>query len=411
MDTVHVRHNRRSRISITIFTLLAIFCGYFLLHVLISPLQPILPLFDVPSAKTSTPATYHNYTSPFSFDLDQAVNPDWMSHIPDEVYLNSISIPGTHDTLTFDLVDNEVFQCQNHNLKTQLRAGLRYFDIRGRLLVNASATSQEPSIGIFHGHVSTGYNFQDVLLTIFSFLDEHPSEGIVMRLKEEGAPVPIGDPSDSWETGTYNTTFEEAFNYYRLNNSLTAPGCKAHLLHPWPAHPPRTMPTMAELRGRVIVLYEFDTTAGGGGGGGGYYGIPWKSEHITLEDMWIIMDPILLADKWDAVRQNLQLAAASADDGDVLFLSHLSASVGVTPIEAAAGPLEDRTNGTVIKGINDRVGQWLEEGEATGERGKTGVVMGDFPGKRLVEDILKRNEWLTRRRGLPDSGLSDGGRR
>lgn len=396
-DALHNRHSRRSRTSITIFTLLAILCGYFLLHLLISPLQPILPLFDIPSTKTPAPATYHNYTSSFSFDLNQAVNPDWMSHIPDDVYLNSISIPGTHDTLTFDLVDNEVFQCQNHDLKTQLRAGLRYFDIRGRLLVNAStAASQPPRIGIFHGHVSTGYTFQDVLMALFSFLDEHPSEGIVMRLKEEGTPVPIGDPSENWETGTYNTTFEEAFNYYRLNNSLTAPGCEAHLLHPWPTHPARAMlPTMAELRGRVIVLYEFETA----GGGGDYYGIPWTSEHITLEDMWIVMDPSLLAAKWDAVRQNLQLAAASADDGDVLFLSHLSASVGVTPIEAAAGPLADRTNGTVIMGINDRVGQWLEDGEATaGDKGKTGVVMGDFPGQRLVEDILKRNAWLTRKR-------------
>ncbi|KAF3767575.1 PLC-like phosphodiesterase, partial [Cryphonectria parasitica EP155] len=356
---------------------------------------------------------YHNYTSSFSFDLDQAVHPEWMSSIPDTASLSSLSIPGTHDTFTFDLVDNNIFQCQNHNLQTQLRAGLRYFDIRGRLLYGATSSgapdkAPPPNIGIFHGHVYTGYTFQDVLLAMFAFLDEHPSEGIVMRVKEEGTPLPVGGDGDQdiWTTGVYNVTFEEAFNYYRLQNSATAQGCEEHLLFPWPSSSSsssspssaRVIPTVGELRSRILVLYEFDTPLASN------YGIPWTSDHIALEDLWIILDPQLLDNKWDAVRQNLLLAGASAGDADKLFLSHLSASVGVLPIEAAAGPLEDRTNGSVIAGINDRTGLWLEEDEKEGkgggggklgEKGKTGVIMGDFPGKRLVEDILRRNEWLS----------------
>lgn len=400
--TMPALHTRRSRTTITIFTLLAILCGYFLLHLLVSPSQSFLPLFLGTSAPKSQqpPATYHNYTSAYSFDLDQAVNPDWMARIPDDAYLSSLSIPGTHDTMTFDLVTNDVFQCQNHDLKTQLAAGLRYFDIRGRLLVDASVTSfqegrrADPKIGIFHGHVPTGYMFEDVLQTMFSFLDAHPSEGIIMRVKQEGAPVPYGDPGKEWATGTTGDTnpfaFEDAFNHYRLTHPLTAPGCEKHLLYPWPSPPaaPRAVPKMAELRGRVLVLYEFPTSRGNASA----YGIPWDSDaHIALEDLWIILDLAHLDDKEEAIRANLKLAAASADDADVLFLSHLSASVGVLPIEAAAGPLAERSNGTLISGINDRTGRWLENGE-----GKTGVIMGDFMGTRLVGDILRRNEWLMR---------------
>lgn len=381
--------SRRSRTSVAIFTILAIFGGYFLLHLLVSPLQPILPIFTAPwTSNTRPPASYHNYTSAFSFDLHLAANPSWMARIPDTVNLNSLSIPGTHDTLTYDLVTNNVFQCQNQDLKTQLHAGLRYLDIRGRLVYNASAgADQDPVIGIYHGHVSTGYDFQDVLQTVFDFLDENPSEGIIMRVKEEGAPLPTGSPAEPWLSGTYNTTFEEAFRYYRRTHPLTAPGCERHLLAPWPRDD-RLVPTMAEMRGRVLVLYEFDTVAAAAAPDG----IPWQSSHIALEDMWIILDPALLEAKWDAVRQNLEAAAGSAEDGDVLFLSHLSASVGVTPIEAAAGPLADRTNGTVIRGLNERTGTWLEAGGRTGKT--TGVIMADFPGERLVGSILRRNAWL-----------------
>lgn len=347
--------------------------------------------------------SYQNYTSSFSFDLDKSVHPDWMARVPDQASLASLSIPGTHDTETFDLVNNTKFQCQNHDLKTQLRAGLRYFDIRGRLVVDEAAGGEEttPEIGIFHAQVYTGYTLEDVLLTLFDFLDKHPTEGIIMRLKMEGPPVrrkPDGALIDEEEgeqeadTAAHNTTFEEAFNYYRLKNARTEPGSTKHLLLPWPSPSAPAgsplLPTMSQLRGRVIVLQEFPSSTGV------TYGVPWTSPHISLEDLWIIVDLEHLEDKWRAIRESLEAAAASPPGLDVLFLSHLSASVGVTPIEAAAGPLE-AVNGSMIEGMNDRTGRLLEKVVKDGQQGKTGVIMGDFPGQRLVDAILARNAWLT----------------
>lgn len=399
---IETRRSRRSRTSLIIFIIILAICGsYFTLNILLLPTHPLLPFFS------STTTTYHNYTSAFAFDVDLANNPSWMALIPNTTSLSSLSIPGTHDTFTNNLIHNIGFQCQNHDLITQLHAGLRYFDVRGRLIYDPADSEKRenpPVIAIYHGHVATGYDFEYVLQTVFDFLEERPTEGVILRVKEEGAPLPVGRSSlaadaqvDEEEeklatpNDKYNTTFEEAFNYYRHTNPHTAPGSAQHLLTPWPTSPSdessssRTVPTMAELRGRALVLYEFPTIDPNPG-----YGIRWTSPHIALEDLWVILAPELLEQKWAAVRANLEAAAAAQPGEDVLFLSHLSASVGVTPIEAAAGPLLDRTNGSVIPGINERTGWWLEDGRG----GKTGVVMADFPGRRLVEDILKRNEWL-----------------
>lgn len=390
---------RRSRTNIIVVAVLVAVCLYLFLQMSGSTLRTI-----VWSSAEKMPS-YHNYTSSFSFDLDKSKHPDWMARVPDQTSLASLSIPGTHDTETFDLVNNIKLQCQNHDLKTQLRAGLRYFDIRGRLVIGETAGGEEttPVIGIFHAQVYTGYTLEDVLLTLFEYLDQHPTEGIIMRLKQEGPPVRrradgtlLADMEEEEEadadTTANKTTFEEAFNYYRLKNTRTEPGSTKHLLLPWPSPSAPAgsplLPTMAQLRGRVIVLQEFPSAAGAG------YGVPWTSPHISLEDLWIIVDLEHLEDKWRAIRESLEAAAASPPGSDVLFLSHLSASVGVLPIAAAAGPLE-AVNGSIIEGMNDRTGRLLEKTAKGGHQGKIGVVMADFPGQRLVDAILARNTWLT----------------
>ncbi|POS80542.1 phosphatidylinositol-specific phospholipase C [Diaporthe helianthi] len=390
----------RSRTNINVLALLVVVCFYLVLHQYSSTMRPL-----VWSSPEKMPS-YKNYTSSFSFDLDASINPDWMARIPDQTSLASLSIPGTHDTETFDLVNNTKMQCQNHDLRTQLQAGLRYFDIRGRMVIDGAADGEHatPEIGIFHAQVYTGYTLEDVLLTLFEFLVQHPTEGIIMRLKEEGPPVrrkPGGTFYDGEEgrmeeeeagDAAKKTTFEEVFNHYRLKNPRTEPGSTKHLLTPWPnpSAPEGSplLPTMAQLRGKIMVLYEFPTAPGAA------YGVPWTSPHISLEDLWIIVDLEHLEDKWEAIRASLDAAGASPPGSDVLFLSHLSASVGVTPIEAAAGPLE-AVNGSMIEGMNDRTGRLLEKSFKDGQKGKTGVIIADFPGHRLVDAVLARNVWLT----------------
>ncbi|CAI4216960.1 unnamed protein product [Parascedosporium putredinis] len=295
---------------------------------------------------------YRGYESPYSFNLQEAYNPDWMASIPDEVNITSLSIPGTHDTMTYDMVRNIRLQCQNYNLSTQLHAGMRYFDIRGRLVNH--------TIGIYHSYSYTGYTFTDVLLEMFAFLDDHPSEVIVMRLKEEGRP--IGDTARQ-----QNKTFEEVFNNFRHQDPETAPGFEKYL-YEVPAEAPN-QPTFQ----------------------------PWEmhaarssSLRTFRQDLWIIPTVEHLEDKWAAIKTNLHLARDTPDDNSVLFLSHLSASFGVLPIEAAAGPLSDKD----ILGMNDRTGEWLDQ---AGSSGRTGIVIVDFPGKAIVDSVIERNAGLAKK--------------
>jgi 1-phosphatidylinositol phosphodiesterase len=307
---------------------------------------------------------YRGYGSTYSFNADEARHPTWMAALPDAVNLSSLSIPGTHDTMTYGrLASDEHLQCQNWNLTVQLEAGLRYFDIRARL--------RDDRLHIYHANGDTGFGFDDVMRDVFLFLDEYPSEAVVLRLKEEGRPL-----------GDKNTiTFEDAFNYYRFNaSSGIADGFKRHL---YPYDPSAPLPTLGALRSRVFLLQEFHSPRSGP------YGLDWDGPRMALEDLWIIPDVYHLADKWTAVRDALERAATDVPDNQRLYLAHLSASVGVLPIEAAAGPM-NRT----IEGINDVTGQWLDDFGGGGDVLRTGIVIADFPGKKLIESVLAWNEPL-----------------
>lgn len=298
---------------------------------------------------------YLNYTSPYSFDCNYQHSPKWMTSIPSSTNLTALSIPGTHDTMT-SIIVGPTFQCQNHHLLTQLEAGIRYFDIRARL--------NNDELLIYHEDSYTQHSYHEVLTTLFNFLDTNPGETILMRLKEESTPI--------------NSTvdFLTAFNYYRLNDTQTAPGCSKHLWIP-PQPGPTIVPTLGDIRSKVLILQNF-------GSDPAEYGIKWESPLLAIEDDYDIPDLYAGLDaKFQAITDALTAAkqGIDADDGK-LYLSHLSASVGVLPIEAAAGT----RNGSVV-GLNDRTGRWLGEGNG----GRTGVVIFDFPGMDLVKEVMERN--------------------
>lgn len=283
-----------------------------------------------------------------------------MAAIPDDVHLTSLSIPGTHDTMTYE-IGSEQLQCQNWNLSMQLNSGLRYLDIRARL--------RDDELHIYHANGYTGFGYEQVLLDVFEFLDAHPSETIIMRLKEEGNPI-----------GSNNSiSFEDAFNYHHFSSPLTAPGSAKHL-HKYEFAAP--IPTLGALRSKIFILQNFDARDGP-------YGLRWEGPEMVLEDLWVIPDVYHLSEKWTAIRDALENAALAPDDNRFLYLAHTSASVGVLPIEAAAGPM-NRT----IQGMNDMTGQYLEDASANVDEARVGVVIIDFPGKKLIKTILKWNAWL-----------------
>jgi len=308
---------------------------------------------------TVTAASYHGYQSDYSFDANLSHHPSWMAGIPDGVNITSLSIPGTHDTMTFH-VDSRVLQCQNWNLTVQMTAGLRYFDIRGRVHRN--------EVLIYHGKKYTGYTLKKVLLEMFNFLDQNPSEVLIMRLKKEGPPI-----------GRDAVSYEAALNHTRLTDKDTKNGAQKHLALYQDSSKP--IPTVGQLRGKIFLLQDFQCAKNA------QYGLTWAGPQMVLEDKFSISSQRHLDVKWAAIQQALDRANADPLDNKHLYLTHLSAADGVLPIQAAAG-----TEGKTPVGMNLRTGQWLDSHVDAKGSVRTGIVIFDFPGKRAIESVLAWNK-------------------
>lgn len=145
-----------------------------------------------------------------------------MASIPDDRLLSEITMPGTHNTMA--LYGGVYAECQTWSLASQLRAGVRFLDIRVRH-VNGNLT-------IHHGVSYQRAHFGDVLEGVTDFLQEYPTETVLMRLKEEFS-----------ETGDIYGAVVDYINRYSNWDLL------------WHS---RLVPTMSEARGKIIILQNFN---------------------------------------------------------------------------------------------------------------------------------------------------------
>lgn len=110
-------------------------------------------------------------------------NADWMSRLDDSLALNELSIPATHDSgATISLLGISG-QCQKTTIKEQLDMGVRFLDIRLRLV--------NDELNVVHGIVDQNLTFESVLKDISKFIEDYPSEFIIMSIKQDD------DPKDS----------------------------------------------------------------------------------------------------------------------------------------------------------------------------------------------------------------------
>ena len=129
--------------------------------------------------------TYHKQTEPEDWLV--RVGTDWMRYIPDGTPLSWISIPGTHDSGAVWAYASKHTRAQSWSITDQLRAGIRYLDVRFQ-------SWGDGTLHVTHNS-DQGLTLDQLLNEVRKFLRENPTETLLMRAKEDGRPYADAD----WE--------------------------------------------------------------------------------------------------------------------------------------------------------------------------------------------------------------------
>ncbi len=260
-----------------------------------------------------------------NYDKPNSNNHEWMSKLNDNNFVYSYSYPGTHDSCARH--GGIAVQTQSWSIKDQLTAGIRFFDIRGRVVENV--------ILIYHGFIYQEISLESVLESMELFLRGNPSEGLIIRLKEE---LDAYNPADTFEN-IFIKRYVKAFEGLIILQD--------------------DYPTIKSIRGKV----------------------------------WICKDRLLINTKpfyTFNVQDYFDLNNDSIEHKNELILEHLNKSnndkteIIYANFCSATGILSNKFPSGIAKQTNKIV--WDNK-----QYKKIGIIIMDFPGEKLIKDIIDRN--------------------
>lgn len=284
---------------------------------------------------------------------------DWMKELADDIPMDTVVLPGTHDSATAYVQLPYFMRCQSLTVEEQLEAGYRYLDIRlneenGKLYFYHSFAKCKTGLGPW----AKALELEDVLMQVYGFLSNHPTETVLFVVKQEGS----GDIA----------LFQKVLQEY------TAKRPEMWLLTD-------KVPTVGEARGKLVLFRRYSDEAGlkeqsgialnwSDQGGAEFQENDFEAEtrgNVTfyIQDRY----NYTVADKKKGMEEALLLAKDPSVAGSVRI--HFASTAGPNSLHHPFG-------------IARRMNAWFKEKQFNG---KLGWVIFDHGDAKLAESVYRLN--------------------
>lgn len=263
-------------------------------------------------SETMTPLTDHpkrKFTGIFTLNPEPQLTvfssanlKAWMKELKDYTPLSALSIPGTHNSPTCHLAPPSV-RCQAVGPREQLRNGVRFFDIRCK--PEFPGDPSKDSLVLVHSSfpisLSGNKYFREMVDEIYGFLENNPSETLIMSIKREGP----GNHTDEQLSRVL-------FDHYAKEGEKR-----------WFTKP--KIPTLGEARGKIVLMRRFNLQdrlkKQNDGHGWGIDAGGWAdntpnatcpSGQICIQDFYEVLETENIEKKIGFVSAHLDLSSATA---------------------------------------------------------------------------------------------------
>ena len=213
-------------------------------------------------------------------------HPTWMNEVPDHIPLSQLTIPGTHNSCAF--TGGVMAVTQTWSIPLQLRAGLRYFDLRLR--------RYNKQLRFYHGIMNQCMGFEEVLTQFDTFLKEYPSETIIMAVQEEYNKC-CTETSMTQLFSEYTKPYENVIVQYKGKDVL-----------------------IGDIRGKILFVKAFHILA-------------TRITGFNVQNDWVVNFPSSIKDKKRKIKRHLNKAIVDVKSTKI-YVNYLSGSsdyILVTP--------------------------------------------------------------------------------
>ena len=284
---------------------------------------------------------------------------DWMKEVNDEILLDAMNVPGTHDSATTYVQLPYFMRCQSLTIREQLDAGFRYLDIRlneenGKLYFYHSFAKCQTGMLPW----AEALELEVVLEQVYSFLTSHPTETVIFVVKQEG----------SGDVALFQTVLQ---GYIEKNPELWLLTSQ--------------VPTLGEARGKIVLFRRYADKAGLKAQSG--IALNWKDQGGTE-----LPNDFLQKESRDGVifyiqdRYNYSVEEKrKAMEEALLQAKELAVADGIRiHFASTAGPNSLHHPYKIAKQMNT----WFQNENF---EGKIGWVMFDFGTAELAESVYQLN--------------------
>ena len=129
---------------------------------------------------------------------------NWITNLNDKIYVQQLSIPGTHDSGTKE-VSFDLGRTQNLSIEDQFKMGIRAFDLRPAYRIWPYS-----EFYIYHGVTRTSYKFEKVLSYFKEQLAANPGEFVLIQMRHESELLPVA--IDGVDTEKNTNKWDEIYN-------------------------------------------------------------------------------------------------------------------------------------------------------------------------------------------------------
>lgn len=161
---------------------------------------------------------------------------NWITNLNDKIYVQQLSIPGTHDSGTKD-VSFDLGRTQNLSIEDQFKMGIRAFDLRPAYRIWPFG-----EFYIYHGVTRTSYKFENVLSYFKKQLAANPGEFVLIQMRHESELLPAS--IDGVDTEKNTNKWDKIYNVLKKFDDIIVQW-KPDL-------------TIGECRGKMIIFTRND---------------------------------------------------------------------------------------------------------------------------------------------------------